>query len=152
GCAVAVPIVYLLLDQDEFVGNLLLVLAALVVGYLLYTGIKLGTVVRDRILALFVLLGANSFFWACFEQAGNSLNFFARTHVGNKVIIGDPGDVANAPLTFYFGWFQSVNSVFIIVLAPLFAWLWVWLAKRNKNPSIPAKFGLGLLQVGLGFA
>ncbi|MEZ5964695.1 MAG: peptide MFS transporter [Planctomycetota bacterium] len=152
GCALVAPVVFSLLAKKEYVAYILLTLAALIVIYLLYAGFSMGSVVRDRIFALIVLLVANSFFWACFEQAGNSLNFFAEAHVGNKVIIGDPTDVPNASLVFYFGWFQSVNSVFIILLAPLFAWLWVWLARRNMNPSIPAKFGLGLLQVGLGFA
>lgn len=152
GCAVVAPLVYSLLANKDFVGYILMSLAGLIVGYLLFTGFSLGTVVRDRIFALIILLVANAFFWACFEQAGNSLNFFAEAHVGNKVLIGDVANEAQAGLVFYFGWFQSVNSVFIILLAPVFAWLWVWLARRNANPSIPAKFGLGLLQVGIGFA
>ena len=75
----------------------------------------------------------------CGDCDGNSLNFFAQDHVGN---FG----------AFQFEWFQSVNPVYIITLAPVFAWLWVWLDRTNRNPSIPAKFGLGLIQVGLGFA
>jgi POT family proton-dependent oligopeptide transporter len=152
GCALTVPVVYSLLANKRIVEVILLTLAAGIAAYLLYTGIKLGKVVRDRIIALLILLVANSFFWACFEQAGNSLNFFADTHVGDKVLIGDAHDPSQAGLVFYAGWFQSVNSVFIILLAPVFAWLWVALARRNMNPSIPAKFGLALLQVGLGFA
>ncbi len=152
GCACTVPAVYSLLANKDVVEVILLVLASSIAAYLLYTGIKLGNVVRDRIIALLILLTANSFFWACFEQAGNSLNFFADTHVGDKVILGDPQRPADASLVFFSGWFQSVNSVFIILLAPVFAWLWVWLARRNKNPSIPAKFGLALVQVGIGFA
>ena len=85
---------------------------------------------------LIVLLFVNALFWACFEQAGNSLNFFAQDHVGN---FG----------AFQFEWFQSVNPVYIITLAPVFAWLWVKLGSRE--PSSPAKFAFGLLFVGLGF-
>ena len=89
----------------------------------------------QRLSALIILLFVNALFWACFEQAGNSLNFFAKDHVGQKGF-------------FKFEWFQSVNPVYIILLAPVFAWLWVFLAKKNRNPSIPAKFGLGLIQKG----
>ena len=50
-----------------------------------------------------------------------------------------------------FGVFQSLNSMYIIALAPLFAMAWLWLAKRGLEPSAPAKFGLAMLQLGLGF-
>ena len=48
-------------------------------------------------------------------------------------------------------WYQSINPVFIIIMSPMFAWLWIFLAQRNMEPSAPAKFALGLLQLGLGF-
>ena len=142
GCAATVPAIFFLLSNKEVAFYLLLTLAAGVVGYLLYTGVTLGKVVRQRITALIVLLFANALFWACFEQAGNSLNFFAQNHVGNREVLG---------VTFLFEWFQSVNPVYIVLFGPVFAWLWVWLARRKLNPSIPTKFGLGLVQVGLGF-
>ncbi len=138
-CMALTPLVYLLLDNKGVASTLLQVLSALMVGYLIFTGAKLGKIVMQRILALIALLFVNALFWACFEQAGNSLNFFAQDHVGN---FG----------AFQFEWFQSVNPVYIITLAPVFAWLWVWLDRTNRNPSIPTKFGLGLIQVGLGFA
>src|SRR5690606_23664593 len=48
-------------------------------------------------------------------------------------------------------WYQSANPLYIILLSPFFAWLWVALGRRNLDPSAPAKFGLGLVQLGLGF-
>lgn len=138
GCAVLVPAIYLLLANKEVAGYILLTLAGGMIAYLLYTGIKLGSVVLQRITALIILLCVNALFWACFEQAGNSLNFFAQDHVGNKGF-------------FQFEFFQSVNPIYIVMFAPVFAWLWVALDKAKKNPSIPTKFGLGLIQVGLGF-
>ena len=138
GCVVLVPGIYLLLANQEVAKWLLLSLSVLIIASLLYTGVKLGSVMRQRILALVILLFVNALFWACFEQAGNSLNFFAKGHVGQQGF-------------FKFEWFQSVNPIYIIALAPVFAWLWVWLDRRKKNPSIPSKFGLGLIQVGLGF-
>ena len=138
GCLVLAPCVYLLLANKEVAGYLLLSLSAFMIAFLLYSGVKLGSVVLQRIFALIILLFINALFWACFEQAGNSLNFFAQDHIGQQGF-------------FKFEWFQSVNPVYIIALAPVFAWLWVYLARTNKNPSIPAKFGLGLIQVGIGF-
>lgn len=138
-CLALTPCIYLLLAYKEVAGWLLLTLSGGMIAFLIYSGRKLGTVVLQRLTALIILLFVNALFWACFEQAGNSLNFFAQDHVGAKGF-------------FKFEWFQSVNPVYIIAIAPVFAWLWVYLSKRNKNPSIPAKFGLGLIQVGLGFA
>jgi POT family proton-dependent oligopeptide transporter len=71
-----------------------------------------------------------------FEQAGSSLNFFARDHVATP---------------FDFTAFQSANPVFILLLAPLFAWAWPRLERAGWNPSIPLKFALALLFVALGF-
>jgi len=83
----------------------------------------------------------NPLFWALFEQAGSSLNLFTDRHVDRSILgIDVPASV-----------FQSVNSAFIILLAPLFAGLWVMLGRRGLEPSTPAKFGLALIQVGLGF-
>lgn len=138
GCVVLVPGIYLLLANQEVAKWLLLSLSALIIAFLIFTGVKLGSVVLQRIFALVILLFVNALFWACFEQAGNSLNFFAQGHVGQQGF-------------FKFEWFQSVNPIYIIALAPVFAWLWVRLDRSKKNPSIPSKFGLGLIQVGLGF-
>jgi POT family proton-dependent oligopeptide transporter len=79
---------------------------------------------------------ANCLFWALFEQAGSSLNFFAR-------------DFVDAP--FHFTLFQSANPMFILIYAPLFAMLWPALERRGVNPSIPRKFAIALIGAGLGF-
>jgi proton-dependent oligopeptide transporter, POT family len=148
GCALLTPLVYLLIANDAVAGYILLLLAAVVVAYLLRFamgclagGDKVG---GQRIFALLLLLLANTVFWSAFEQAGNSLNFFARDYVQ---MITLPG----TSKLFDFEWFQSVNSLFIILLGPLFAWTWVWLDQRRRNPSIPTKFGFGVVCVGLGF-
>ena len=79
-------------------------------------------------------------FWSGFEQAGSSMNLFA-DRLTDRVIAG-----WEMPAS----WLQSVNGVFIILLAPLFSALWIWLGSRN--PSIPAKMGFGLIFLGVGFA
>ncbi len=103
-----------------------------------------GGLTRDekhRTLALIILLMGCAMFWSGFEQAGSSLTFFADRYT----------QLEFSWFTIPSTWFQSVNALFIIMFAPVFAWLWVALAKRNLNPSSPAKFGFGLVLLGLGF-
>lgn len=95
---------------------------------------------RKRIGVVAVLFVFSALFWSAFEQAGSSFNLFADRLVNNEFL----------GFSFPSSWFQSVNSIFIIVLAPAFAVLWVKLG--DKEPSSPAKFAYGLLFVGLGFA
>jgi proton-dependent oligopeptide transporter, POT family len=90
-------------------------------------------------IALFFVFAA--LFWSAFEQAGSTLNLFAERFTLNRVFGFD----------YPASWFQSVNSLFIIALAPVFAWLWVALARRHREPSSPSKFAYGLFFVGLGF-
>jgi POT family proton-dependent oligopeptide transporter len=93
------------------------------------------------VLVLVVLFFACALFWAGFEQAGSSLNLFAERNT-DRVVGG-----FEVPA----GWFQSLNAVFIVAFAPLFSALWVWLAKRNLDPSTPVKFAIGLLGMAAGF-
>ena len=285
GLALA-PAVYMLLAKAELAGYVTLALLIGILLYLIGYGLKSDKVTFQRILALIILLIGNIAFWASFEQAGNSLNFFARDQVkwastDNFPLGGTRGelmaadaqsvtlpiafaratdgstasnqagatgdfnitvtypspdninikvdataelrsgdyaagaplavaladndkkprnqDVANAMANWEaakakvaaaqqklssagsdpaakqelddaqtllkqssvefvigpvreFEWFQSVNAIFIVLLGPVFSALWVWLDRRKANPSIPFKFGLGLVQVGLGFA
>ncbi|MEZ5292545.1 MAG: peptide MFS transporter [Vicinamibacterales bacterium] len=96
---------------------------------------------RKRLVVVAVLFLASALFWSVFEQAGSTLNLFADRDTDNSIFgIGFPSS-----------WFQSVNSFFIFTLAPVFAWIWVSLARRNQEPSSPAKFVVGLVGVGLGF-
>ena len=142
GCLCTVPVIYSLMNAKEIAGYAMMTLMVGIFAYLLYVGMKSDTAGRQRIYALILLLLCNIVFWASFEQAGNSLNFFARDHI-NALTLGK--------WAMPFEWFQSVNAIFIVGLGPVFAWLWVWLDRRGANPSIPFKFGIGLVQVGLGF-
>jgi POT family proton-dependent oligopeptide transporter len=116
-------------------------LALLVVGYFTWifvTG-SWNSVERKRIAVIAILFLFTSMFWAAFEQAGSTLNLFADRFTQNSAF----------GLPFPSSWFQSVNSVFIIAFAPVFAWLWIKLGKHE--PSSPGKFSLGLIFVGLGY-
>jgi len=103
-----------------------------------------GNLTRDekaRTVALIVLLMGCAMFWSGFEQAGSSLNLFADRYTQLEF------SWISIPST----WLQSVNALFIIMFAPVFAWLWVALARKNLNPSSPAKFGIGLILLAAGF-
>lgn len=97
---------------------------------------------RNRVIVIAVLCLAVAMFWAGFEQAGSSLNLFAERYT-----IRDLGGF-EIPAS----WFQSLNPVFIILLAPLYSMMWVGLARRYLEPSTPTKFALGLIILGSGFA
>ena len=99
---------------------------------------------KERTFVILVLFLAVAVFWSGFEQAGSTLNLFASRYT-DRVIDAFSYEVPA-------GWFQSFNAVFIIVFAPMFASLWVALARRNLDPSIPIKFALGLIILGLGFS
>jgi POT family proton-dependent oligopeptide transporter len=97
---------------------------------------------RNRAYVIGVLFLASALFWSVFEQAGSTLNLFADRDTHNVVFGWE----------FPSTWYQALNSAFIIIFAPIFAWLWVALAKRRREPSSATKFGWGLILVGAGFA
>jgi POT family proton-dependent oligopeptide transporter len=90
---------------------------------------------------MLIIFAFNILFWMFFEQAGSSFNFLAE-----QIVDRDLGG-----FIFPVAWFQSVNPLAIFTFAPVIAWVWVLLAKRKANPSIPRKFGLGLIFNGLAF-
>ena len=102
---------------------------------------SLSTIERDRILALYILAFFVMFFWACFEQAGSSLTFIADYQTDRRLFGW------NMPPSFV----QNANSIFIIVFALPFSWLWLFLQKRNLEPISPVKQSFGLLLLAVGF-
>jgi POT family proton-dependent oligopeptide transporter len=135
---VAVVICWWLVQNQSVVGTLLGIAGAILVAYVLWTAVrKLEPHDRDRIFAAMFLIIGSILFWALFEQAGSSLNLFTDRHV----------DRAGVPASV----FQSLNAIYIVMLAPLFAWLWTSLGRKGLEPSAAAKFGLGIVQLGIGF-
>ena len=122
-------------------GYFLLGLTVAFFGWL-YLGAGWTPAERKQLYVIGVLFLAAALFWSQFEQAGSTLNLFADRDTNNSIL----------GYAFPSTWYQSLNSLFIIALAPVFAWLWVWLARRGAEPSSPAKFGAGLVLVGAGFA
>ncbi|WP_410795937.1 peptide MFS transporter [Parvularcula sp. LCG005] len=128
-------------DQDT-VGLLLSVFGGLTVAYIIGRSvITLEAHSRDRIFAALFLISVQILFWALFEQAGSSLNIFTDEQV-NRNFLG-----SEVPASV----FQSLNAMYIIYFGPVFAAVWGFLASKNLEPTTPQKFGLGVIQVGLGF-
>jgi len=106
---------------------------------------ELDTRAWQRIFVILILaFVGNIAFWTAFEQAGSSMNVFAAQSTDRTLwgLLDDP---------FPASWYQAVNPAAVIVFAPLFAALWPWLARRNRDPSTPMKFAIGLWLLGLAF-
>jgi POT family proton-dependent oligopeptide transporter len=132
----------LLVMNEELVGGILGPIGIIMlVGMVSYSLTKLHGDERSRMLAAIYFILAQIPFWALFEHARSSLNLLTARLV-DRTIFGwsVPGPV-----------FQSLNAGYIFIFAPLVAWLWIWLARRNLNPSTPVKFALGVAMAGLGF-
>ena len=137
---VAIPVFYFLLAIDA--GKLQWILTAMFLALcamILVEGFREGPVARDRAIAMLIIFTFNVLFWCFFEQAGSSFNFLADKIVDREMF----------GWVFPVGWFQSVNSLAIITLAPIVAWTWIKMGRAN--PSIPRKFGLGIIFNGLAF-
>ncbi|AKH43202.1 POT family proton-dependent oligopeptide transporter [Altererythrobacter atlanticus] len=133
----AVAGIWFLIQYQNVVGTLLGIAGIILLGYVLFEAFKMEKHPRERIFAIIFLVALQPLFWGLFEQAGGSLNLFTDRYV----------DRGGVPASL----FQSINAIFIVLLGPIFASLWIFLSKRNIEPSTPAKFGLGIVQVGLGF-
>lgn len=123
----------------HFLQLTMLVLAG--AGLIAYSFYKASREDFHRMLVLIVLIASTIVFWALFEQSASSMTLFA-----DRVMDRTVGDTELKASQF-----GSLNAGFIILLAPVFAGLWVWLARRGWEPSTPVKFGLGIIQAGLGF-
>lgn len=138
----AVAVIWLLVQQSSVVGYLLGAFSLLVVGYILIVSFFFcDPVERDRMLVLLVFQVAMTFFATLFEQAGGSLNLFADRNVDRQLL----GFELRASQL------QSIMPMTIVVLAPLFAWLWPALARVGRDPRSPVKYGLTMVFMGLGF-
>jgi len=109
-------------------------------GYLLFlAGLDLAE--RKRVLVVLALFVSSALFWAGYEQAGSSMNLFAERFTDRMI----------GTFEIPAGWFQAPSSLYILLFAPAFSALWIFLGRRNLDPSAPAKFAFGLLLLGLGF-
>jgi len=142
GALAVTPIIYVLLIGASWLTYLLGILFVFCCIMLVGAGVKADRIQLDKIFALLILFAFNILFWMFFEQAGSSFNFLAEKIVNRQMFGG---------WEFPVGWFQSVNPAAIVIFAPVIALIWLFLDKRNAEPSIPRKFGLGLLGNAAGF-
>jgi POT family proton-dependent oligopeptide transporter len=119
----------------------LLVGALVLIGFMLFSDRSLSLMEKKKIAVIFVVSFFVVFFWSAFEQAGASLTFFADEQTNRQLGWG----LGELPASF----FQSLNSLFVVTLAPVFAWLWLKLGKNE--PSSPTKMAIGLLLLSLGY-
>jgi len=131
------------LSLTQIATGLAALILTVVIVYFLYLMFFGGhdVVEKKKIGAIFWFALLAVIFWSGFEQAGSSLNLFANDYTDRTI----------GSLSYPASWLQSVNALFIVIMAPVFGWLWVWLANRNANPSTPVKFALGLLLLAAGF-
>lgn len=134
---VAVGVMWALVQYQDVIQTLLVISGLGLLGWVLFQAFKLEKEPRERIFAILFLIALNPLFWGLFEQAGGSFNLYTDRYV----------DIGGVPASV----FQSINPIYIILFAPVFAALWQWLGKRGLEPSAPAKFALALAQVGAGF-
>jgi len=167
-----VGVVWFMVQRNALVGWVLGAATVASLLFILYVIVKVceSKAQRERMMLAMVLIFGSVVFFTLFEQAGTSLNLFADRNVDLSitpqafqllgVTVGTPAQVAAAGLSTSGLWIdatitaaqtQSFNAGFILIFAPIMAALWAFLGKRNLDPNPTLKFGLGLLQVGLGF-
>jgi len=142
-CSLAgVAVAWQMLQFHGAVGTLLNVLSVVVLlGMGWFIAVKCNEEQRSRMIVLIILIISTVVFWALFEQSAASMTLYA-DRVLNRVILGFELTASQ---------FGAMNSLFIFMFAPAFAWLWTALARRGLEPSTPVKFSLGIALAGLGF-
>jgi proton-dependent oligopeptide transporter, POT family len=139
----ALFVIYLLVQSSGLVGVGLIGVSVLVIAFFVWQIVtKCTREEGGRLILALILIAASVVFWTLFEQAGTSLNLFADRNTDLSL---PGGQSMTASQT------QSFNSGFILLLVPVFSWLWAWLGQRNLDPNPVLKFAIALVQVGLSF-
>jgi POT family proton-dependent oligopeptide transporter len=141
GCYAVLVNLHFLPGSEALAENILYASIALIIGFVIYGFVTHNSHEFGRTVVLMILILSTVVFWALFEQSAGSMTFYA-DRVLDREAFG---------ITFTAAQFGSLNAGFIMLLAIPFASLWIWLAKRNLEPNTPVKFGLGIMQAGLGF-
>ncbi len=142
--AVAVPAkyIYLLVNHQATITELFMPVAfSVIAGGMAAVLLTIKGAARDKSIVIFSLFIFVVLFWMAFEQAGNALNLWAEFHTDRHL----------GSYTYSATSFQSVNAVCIVIFAPIFAWMWVRLARAQKEPSTPMKMGIAMVFITLSF-
>ena len=130
-------------DPIPIANALTIVIISIAAIYFIYlfTYGKLAEDERKKIILILVLFFGAAFFWSGFDQAGSSFNIFAKEYT-DRVILG---------WEYPASWLQVLNPILVVILSPFMAYLWIFLGKRMLDPSLPFKFGMGLILMAVGF-
>jgi POT family proton-dependent oligopeptide transporter len=137
-----VPVFAFLLVNYNLINYIINPIGIIMLVYVVYFGLKEGKVAFGRLMVALVLIFFSMLFWAFYEQGGGSLNLYAARNV-NMNFLGLK--LSSAAVN------NSINGAMVVLMSPVFGWLWVKLSKVNANPNSLVKFGLGLVQLGIGF-
>lgn len=142
GSLVAIPFILILVKNSEYTDLFMYIVGPLTLIYVFWEMRKYSQEERNKLWAALIFIVFSIFFWAFFEQSGGSLSLFAFNNLHHSLfgIPMDPNVVNN-----------SSNSLFVIIFSPILGLLWIWLAKRKKEPNSGVKFGLGFLLLALAF-
>ena len=130
-------------DPIPLANGLTIVILATAIFYFMYL-FSLGKLSHDerkKMILIIVLFFGAALFWSGFDQAGSSFSIFAKEFT-NRIIFG---------WEYPASWLQVLNPLLVVILSPFMAYLWFFLGKRMLDPSLPFKFGLGLLFMAIGF-
>ncbi len=122
---------------------LTLIIASISLLYFLYIYFlgKLSEDEKKKIIMIFILFVGAALFWSGFDQGGSSFNIFAKEYT-DRIIFG---------WEYPASWLQILNPLFVVILAPFMSYIWIFLGKRMLDPSLPFKFGMGLIFMSIGF-
>ena len=142
GSLLVIPFILILVSNTSYTDMFMYTVGPAALLYIVYEMFKFNKIERQKLIAALIFIIFSIFFWAFFEQAGGSLSLFARYNLTHKIlgITFDPNEINN-----------SANSVFVILLSPVFGLIWLGLSKRKFEPNTIIKFGLGFLFVSLAF-
>ncbi|MGV4415326.1 peptide MFS transporter [Chryseobacterium sp. T1] len=142
GTLLLIPIIQIMVSKTQYTDYFMYTIGPVVLIYLFYEMSKVSIAERKKLTAALVFILFSIIFWGIYEQSGGSLSIFAAKNL-NDSLVGmtvDPNGVNN-----------SGGAFFIILLAPLFGLLWIWLGKKKIEPNTIIKFGLGFIFLGLGY-
>ena len=134
---------YVSFDPIPIANILTVVILFIAIMYFLYLFSfgNLSEEERKKIVLILVLFFGAAFFWSGFDQAGSSFNIFAKEYT-DRIILG---------WEYPASWLQVLNPILVVILSPFMAYMWIFLGKRMLDPSLPFKFGLGLIFMAIGF-
>ena len=130
-------------DPIPIANALTVIIISIAAIYFLYLFIfgNLNEDERKKIILILVLFFGAAFFWSGFDQAGSSFNIFAKEYT-DRIILG---------WEYPASWLQVLNPLLVVILSPFMAYLWIYLGKKMLDPSLPFKFGVGLILMAIGF-